>query len=166
MWLELGVVVVMMGVTSSGGLGESRVAPDFAIGADLSRVHLTAFASPSNKIESGGGWVAGSDADVRLGRGALAGIGFHRRNGGTWTKDSLWVRAGWESRWFRVIARQDLTTLNRVSVGELTLRRDFGSLRLEETAALARYKRPDGRYDWGGYVQLGFGLHLAGRNHQ
>lgn len=152
---------VLTGVTLSSGLGESPVSPDLRVQAESRSVRASAFFSPSDKISTGAGWILAGDLDVGLGGGVFGGAGLHHRSGGIWTKDSLWLRVGWQRSGWRALVRKDFTTFNRVGAGELTFFRTLGAVRVENTVALVRFLRQDGRICWGGYTQFAFGWNAA-----
>lgn len=86
---------VSVGVSYSHDLGEEtgflgRV--DYALGP----LKAEGFYDSSNKY-TGKGWMTGLDLDLVAHGGVIApliGAGYHYRNGGEWSKDSLWLRGG------------------------------------------------------------------------
>jgi hypothetical protein len=101
-----------LGLVLSSGMGEQPA----SFGSFLrcgETVRVQAFGDTSNKIESGAGWIAGADVDVRFGH-FLIGAGYHHRNGGPWTKDSVWGRAGLAFGDTRLVYAHDFSTVNKV----------------------------------------------------
>jgi hypothetical protein len=52
-----------------------------------------------------GGWRAGGTVHAKLGHGILAGVEVRHRKARAYTKDTLWLSGGWETRMQRLLVR-------------------------------------------------------------
>ena len=135
-------LILYAGLEGSRTLGESS--PSLLIqAAHVSRhVQARAFFSDADKVESGSGYILGTDADWLILDGGFTptlGIGYHYRDGGAWTKRSVLARAGVAYRDAALTAAVDMTTANRVREVELTARIWIGRLSVEPRVMLVSY---------------------------
>lgn len=115
--MNLGALV-MAGLVTTSGLGESGVAPQAQVELGVGRLRVEAVWSGANKVESGAGWLARGAAEVRFGPVGI-GAAYSHRDGGGWTKSYPWVRASVGSPDVRLIVERAVGGYNRETKGEL-----------------------------------------------
>src|SRR5919204_1041934 len=102
--------LLLFGIASSVHLGEVPPAPSAAI-VMVARLAEARFVwDATAKSESRQGWLAG--ANLEVGRTWQAGIDYHHRDGGLWTKDDLWVRGGYAMSHAAIFGRQEIFSRN------------------------------------------------------
>jgi hypothetical protein len=86
-------VSLLAGPLSSGGLGEQPLSGAVAVEAVSGPFEIALRYDSARKIESGAGWIGTASAAVAVGWARLGGAFVHR-NGGAWSKDTLWLEPG------------------------------------------------------------------------
>ena len=88
----LPTILLLVGLSSSVGLGESS--PGFVTQAIVQGGGLEAVTSYDTTDKyTGAGYALGQSVDVGTGR-VFVGADYRYRNGGDWSKQTVWVRAG------------------------------------------------------------------------
>jgi hypothetical protein len=96
----------LVGLMASGGLGEGKLAPYIEQRANVWPFRLSAQGELSHKVESGRGYRLGADAEW-FGPVVLS-ASFRHRDGGDWTKHSLWLGAGIGGERNRLTLRREM----------------------------------------------------------
>lgn len=153
MFVLLSGVLILAGLEGSYGLGELPRAAvlQAAYGHVLGDIRLSG--TTSDKSESGKGYILGLDADFHPRIGPLVGVGWRYRDGGNWVKRSLWLRGGIAINRVTAVLAWDVTSDNRVRLGELRTRWSLKHLQFEPRVGLAHY---DG-FKWGGLASMSIG---------
>lgn len=147
---------ILLGIESSYNYGED---PPAAI-VQLVHEHLWGdariYASTMDKTESHTGYSLGVDTDLHPRIGPLIGLGWHYRDGGPWTKTSVWLRGGLALKAITAVLAWDLTSENRVRLGELRARWGYSRLLFENRLGISRYNGNE----WGILVSVSLGFRL------
>lgn len=86
-------VSLLVGALASHGLGEQRLSGLAALELDSRHLRASARWDGAHKVESGAGWIASGSLMWKMGALGLGGSFVHR-DGGTWSKDTVWVEPG------------------------------------------------------------------------
>ena len=144
----------LIGLEGSFNYGEEPLGLLLQAAFQNTLIDTRIFGSTSNKIESRAGYILGLDLDLHKRIGPLVGIGYRYRDGGLWTKQSLWLRGGLALGPLVLVGAIDTITSNRVRLGELRLRLISGRLVVEPRLGIASYDRGQ----LGGHASISMGL--------
>ena len=134
-------LLLLIGLSSSANLGEAS--PGFrteAIVQGQSRYEWESVTSydSTDKAASSRGWSVGQSLDLAMldlgGVGVLAGADYRHRNGGAWSKDTVWLRGGF----IRTLHGHSLRLVCRATA--------WASDDTRSTAAELEYRARFGRY--------------------
>ena len=141
---------LLAGLEASRNLGEAPLSAVFQAVHGWSFGDGRAMLNTSDKVESQAGYILGAELDIHERIGPLLGAGYRYRDGGDWVKHSAWARVGLALDAVTAVLAWDLTSQNRVRVGELRGRWLVNGIVLEHRLGLVRY---DGAQT-GGYLSL------------
>lgn len=171
--LAVPVPVRAQAIATIGGAGSMVEGPGLEVGLRLERAvsntvtfEATTFGSSSQKRQ--GGYKLGETAIVR-GRGIMLGADYRYRDGGIWSKQSLWAVVGWslpDDEW-RIVARLPIweTAPNQVKQIAFEYRDHPRSARVGvmTAAGLMVYKevRPDAPQEIAGFASVSLSVRLG-----
>lgn len=138
---------VMVGAHTSVGMGEESLSGQIVAQASGRWLLVEGLADSAGKLESGGrGYLIRGSADLRLARWLSFGAGRTHRDGGTWTKSTTWIRAGFgDPGKLRLILEHGSGEYRQSSwKAEVQARADIGRLTVEARPYVLRHVQGTG----------------------
>ncbi len=144
------------------GIGEEYGVAPGVLGYHRSDLHEAVVRYDSSNKYTGAGWKLSVSADLqRPGPWSpVVGLEYSHRNGGPWTKRSLWLRGGITHDQTRLILATDTQTLNQVA--RLTVEHEWrhGPWRARYLFGRERFRQPmaSDTWLWGTLAGLSIGM--------